>query len=219
MMTSKNEKGFFSDCVAITERDSTESTLSPTTVVAVLDIGKVLVDILPHSPVDGVHSDFYGLPPNPFSIYYPGGPRPNASRRTLDPSAPTRSQPWTSIDPVRFAEVGKEPGSLFLWVGMMPKTLSRDDAKVAAVRCKEILAEYEINDVEIAFRESVFTRSAGPQLLDHVPSVDPTADVRNPFTPALMLTFNQECLCIKCILSIWIGCGYPGRPGRNRVNQ
>ncbi|KAL4080568.1 hypothetical protein J3A83DRAFT_4040136, partial [Scleroderma citrinum] len=61
---------------------------------------------------------------------------------------------WTSIDPVRFAEVGKEPGSLFLWVGMMPKTLSRDDAKVAAVRCKEILAEYEINDVEIAFRES-----------------------------------------------------------------
>jgi hypothetical protein len=90
-------------------------------------------------------------------------------------------------DPVRFAEAEKEPGPLFLWVGVMPGTLSPDDAKDAAVRCKEILEEYEIIDVEIAFRESIFTRSAGPQLLDYVPSFDPTADVRGPFTPALGL--------------------------------
>ena len=94
---------------------------------------------------------------------------------------------WTSIDPVRFAEVGKEAGPLFLWVGVMPGTLSRDDARVAAVGCKRILAQFQITDVEIAFRESVVIRSAGPQLLNYVPCMDPTADVRNRFTPTLGL--------------------------------
>jgi len=36
---------------------------------------------------------------------------------------------WTTIDPVRFAEAGKEPGSLFLWVGVLPGTLSPDNTK------------------------------------------------------------------------------------------
>jgi len=58
---------------------------------------------------------------------------------------------WTSIDPVRFAEAEKEPGPLFLWVGVLPGTLSPDHVKGAAVRCKELLMEYAITDVEIAF--------------------------------------------------------------------
>lgn len=69
----------------------------------------------------------------------------------------------------------------------MPGTLSPDDAKDAAVRCKEIILEYKIINVEIAFRESIFTRYSGPQLLDYDLSVDSTADVRAPFTPALGL--------------------------------
>ncbi|KIJ12044.1 hypothetical protein PAXINDRAFT_163961 [Paxillus involutus ATCC 200175] len=94
---------------------------------------------------------------------------------------------WTSIDPVRFAEAEKEPGPLFLWVGVLPGTLSPDDAKGPAARCKELLLEYAINDVEIAFRKSIYTRHAGTQLLDHVSSVNPTVDIRAPFTPALGL--------------------------------
>ena len=57
---------------------------------------------------------------------------------------------WTSIDPVRFAEVEEEAGPIFLCVGVMPGTLSRDDAKVAAVGCKQIIAQFQITDVEIA---------------------------------------------------------------------
>ncbi|KAF8464984.1 hypothetical protein DFH94DRAFT_796235 [Russula ochroleuca] len=108
-----------------------------------------------HSPVDEAHNDYYDLPSNPISIFHTG------------PAWPLP----TGIDPVRFAEAGGEPGPLFLWVGVIPRTLSRDDAEVAALRCKNILAEYEIMDVEIAFRESVFTRSTRPQHLDHVPSL------------------------------------------------
>ena len=69
----------------------------------------------------------------------------------------------------------------------MPGSLSPNDAKDAAVRCQEILLEYEIIDAEIAFLESIFTRFAGWQLLDYVPSIDPTADERGSFTPALGL--------------------------------
>jgi hypothetical protein len=47
--------------------------------------------------------------------------------------------------------------------------------------------DYDITDVEIAFRESIYTRYAGLKLLDHVSSVNPTVDVRIPFTPALGL--------------------------------
>ena len=158
-------------------------------------------------------NDFFGLPSNPLSIYYTGPTWPLPSGH-LAWRVPREARPvcahaiapmwhqlgeqiyryfdsielrWTSIDPVRFAEAEKEPGPLFLWVGVLPGTLSPDDAKDAAVCCKEILLEYEITDVEIAFRESTFTRSAGQQLLHHVLPIDPTADVRGPFTPALGL--------------------------------
>ncbi|KAF8715297.1 hypothetical protein AX14_012638 [Amanita brunnescens Koide BX004] len=81
-------------------------------------------------------------------------------------------------------------------------SLSRENAEAAAVGCKKLLKEFEITDVEIAFRESVFTRSArshsrqaaflksryaGPRLLSDVSSYDPTFEARSPFTPALGL--------------------------------
>ena len=91
---------------------------------------------------------------------------------------------WMSIDPVRF---GKEPGPLFLWVGVLPGTLSPNDAKNVAVRCKEIISELGITDVEIAFRESTFTQFTPPWLLNHFPSNDGTGGIRDPFTPALGL--------------------------------
>ncbi|KDQ61043.1 hypothetical protein JAAARDRAFT_709558 [Jaapia argillacea MUCL 33604] len=162
------------------------------------------------------HNDFFGLPSNPLSIYHtgPSWPLPSGPQAQR---IPKEARPvcihaissvwhelgektykffdsiglkWTSIDPVRFAEGEQEPGPLFLWVGVLPGTLSPDQANGPAARCKEFLSEYAITDVEIAFRESIYTRYAGPQLLDHVFSVDdPTvaSDVRVPFTPALGL--------------------------------
>ncbi|EIW74633.1 hypothetical protein CONPUDRAFT_140422 [Coniophora puteana RWD-64-598 SS2] len=164
-------------------------------------------------PLDEAHNDFFGLPSSPLSIYHtgPAWPLPTGPQAQR---VPKEARPvcihaissvwhelgekiykffdsielkWTSIDPVRFAEAEKEPGPLFLWVGVLPGTLSSDDAKGPGAHCKEILLEYAITDVEIAFRESVYTRYAGLRLLDHVPSVDATADVRGPFTPALGL--------------------------------
>lgn len=107
---------------------------------------------------------------------------------------------WTSIDPVRFAEVNKDAGPLFIWVGVMPQTLSRKDAENAAIRCKHILEQFQITGVEIAFRESTFTRFTGPQLLNYEPARDPinavkndlTADLQTPFTPVLGIQIAPE---------------------------
>jgi len=93
---------------------------------------------------------------------------------------------WTSVDVVRFAIVGKEPGPPVLWIGVIPQSLSCKDAHAAAVGCQELLKSHEITDVEVEFRESVFTRSTGPKLLKST-SRNPTAGVRCPLTPALGL--------------------------------
>ncbi|GJJ08866.1 hypothetical protein Clacol_003086 [Clathrus columnatus] len=163
-------------------------------------------------------NDFYGLPSNPLSIYHTGpswplptGPQAQRIPKETHPVCVHRIShvwhelgkkiytyfdsielKWTSIDPVRFAKIEEKPGSLFLWVGVLPDTLSSDHAKDVAAYCKEILVEYGFADVEIAFRESIYTRYAGPQLLDHVLYMDPTVDLRIPFTPALGLPIASK---------------------------
>jgi len=95
---------------------------------------------------------------------------------------------WTSIDVVSFAEVGKkEQGPPVLWIGVKPQSLSRNDAHTAAVGCKQILESHQITDVEVEFRESIFTRSAGPKLLEPTPSKDATTSIHGPLTYALGL--------------------------------
>ena len=150
-------------------------------------------------------------PPNPSQYTIrglrgrgPPAPRRSACRRRLGQSANTRSQTyklgpqvpeyldsvnvkWTTIDVTRFAEVGKDAGPVFLLVGVKPGSLYRENAEVAAVGCKKLLEKFEITDIEVAFRESLFTRSAGPQLFNYVSSVHAIADVRSPLTPALGL--------------------------------
>ena len=204
------DKLVFDDCNIYT--GGTHS--SATSAVTEPDIGTKSADMPPPPAIDESKSDFYGLPSSPLSIFHTGpawklptGPQAQRIPKEARPVCSHAIAPvwdrlgkkiyehfdsvglkWTSIDPVRFAEVRRLPGPLFLWVGVMPNTLSRDDAEVAAGRCKDILAEYEIFDVEIAFRESVFTRFTGPQLLDHTSPVhDPTANVRSLFTPTLGL--------------------------------
>jgi hypothetical protein len=44
---------------------------------------------------------------------------------------------WSTIDPVRFAEEGKkEADPVYLWIGVVPRSLSFEDAQDAAVGCK-----------------------------------------------------------------------------------
>jgi hypothetical protein len=99
---------------------------------------------------------------------------------------------WSTIDPICFAEEGKDPGPLHLWVGVAPSSLSFRDAKSAAMGCKKILSDANLPDVEIAFRESDFTRYTGPRLLDYAPYTDPTVDVCSAFTPALGIKIARQ---------------------------
>ncbi|KAG9080556.1 hypothetical protein FRC06_006441 [Ceratobasidium sp. 370] len=193
------------------EGDCAGSALSSTTTVTKLDIRKD--PIHSHSPLEEAHNDFWGLPSNPLSIYHTGlawplptGPQAQHIPKEARPVCTHAIVPvwhqlgeriykyldshelkWTTIDPVCFAKAGEEPGPLFLWVGIMPGTLSQDDAEDAALHCKEILLEYNITNIKIVFHKSIFTQFATPQLLNHVPSVDPIADICSPFTPALGL--------------------------------
>ena len=167
--------------------------------------------LMPLISYPGAFSDFYGFPSHPISVYRTGDewpvPKGPQAQRVPREARPVCNHPiravwhtlgeqvykfldslevlWSTIDPVRFAEEEGDAGPLYLWVGVNPGSLSLKVAKAAAGGCKKILTAAQFPDIEIAFRESVFTRSAGVQLLNHVLSVDPSADIRSPFTGAL----------------------------------
>ncbi|KZT04526.1 uncharacterized protein LAESUDRAFT_715565 [Laetiporus sulphureus 93-53] len=97
---------------------------------------------------------------------------------------------WTSIDVVRIRDVETSSAPVILWIGVVPASLSGEDGVVVASKCRELLVEYGITDVDVEIRESVITRSAGSKLLTRTSSYysfDPTADVREPLTTTLGL--------------------------------
>ena len=93
---------------------------------------------------------------------------------------------WTSINPLAYADDGEAKPfcSLILSIGVEPHSLLYDTAAAAANAVKKILAEAGFPDIEVAFVESVVTRSAaaGPKLLPFNPLVDDIPDLRKPFT-------------------------------------
>ncbi|KAG8952880.1 hypothetical protein FRC04_003329 [Tulasnella sp. 424] len=100
---------------------------------------------------------------------------------------------WTTIDAVRFLKVGEEAvGPVVLWIGVAPETLCAEDARTAANGCLDLLKEFDITDIEVEYRESIYTRSAGPNLLTPVSYLHPTVDVRGPLTPALGLSIAAQ---------------------------
>jgi len=106
-----------------------------------VDIGKDLVAIHSHSPLDEAHNNFWGLPSNPLSIYHmgptwllPTGPQAQHIPKEARPVCTHAIVPmwhqlgeqiykhfdshelkWTSIVPICFAEADKEPSSLNQW--------------------------------------------------------------------------------------------------------
>ena len=101
---------------------------------------------------------------------------------------------WTSIDVVRFLKIakGEVVGPVVLWIGVAPETLLGELAHASANGCLDLLKEFGIDDVEVEFRESIYNRSAGPNLLKPAPRAAPDIDVRGPLTPALGLPIAAQ---------------------------
>ncbi len=62
---------------------------------------------------------------------------------------------WTSTDVVRIGNAGESSAPVILWIGVMPASLSGDDGIVVASKCRELLVESNITDVDVEIRESV----------------------------------------------------------------
>ncbi|PIL34940.1 hypothetical protein GSI_02727 [Ganoderma sinense ZZ0214-1] len=166
------------------------------------------------------YKDFYGLPSNPPCVYKSGpawrertGPE---SYRIIREVCPVYDHPiadqwhalgtsiyqlldshavkWTSIDPVAIAEQGQAQPfcPLLMWIGVYPQSLLYPAAVAAAEAIKEVLAQAGFPEIEVAFRESVVTRSVGalggPKLLPFNPLRDPVPELLKPFTLTLVLS-------------------------------
>jgi hypothetical protein len=88
----------------------------------------------------------------------------------------------SSVDPVRFAEAGKEDVSVpHLWIGVMPGTLAFEAAK----DCKDVLTREGFPDVEVAFRESVVTHLLAQSFSPSTPLSTPSPSFVAPSFPRL----------------------------------
>jgi hypothetical protein len=63
----------------------------------------------------------------------------------------------TSIDIVRIKNVEDPSGPVTLWIGVLPASLSGADGVVVVHKCRDLLVEYAITDVNVEIRESVVT--------------------------------------------------------------
>ena len=74
---------------------------------------------------------------------------------------------WTSTDIVRIRpqrEYGNHPMPVILWIGVKPSSLTGEKGVDVAFKCRELLMQYGIDDVEVEIRESVVSLSASPKL-------------------------------------------------------
>ena len=101
---------------------------------------------------------------------------------------------WTSIDVVRFIKVGEGEAvcPVVLWIGVTAESLLGEDAHTSANGCLDLLKEFGISDIEVEFRESIYTPLSGPNLLEPASDLDPDVDVRGPLTPVLGLSIAAQ---------------------------
>lgn len=124
-----------------------------TTAVGGLDIENGVAETGPHPPLDRI----------------PGAMRPIASNHKIIPVwkelalrifkyLHSIELDFNSLSVVCFEEAGKEASPPHISVGVPPGSLSVEVAKAMAVRCKEIVDEYQLDDVQVSFRECVIFR-------------------------------------------------------------
>jgi len=96
---------------------------------------------------------------------------------------------YTSIDVARFIthETDKKDisGPVVIWIGVYPDSTTADTAHNVSKDILGLLERYEIEGVEIEWREPVFWRAVGPPLLRTVGNNHTTVDVRSPLTATL----------------------------------
>jgi hypothetical protein len=101
---------------------------------------------------------------------------------------------WTSTDVIRIGYVEESSGNVILWIRVKPDSLSYEQGIDVTLQCKRLLLDYGINDVDVEIHQSEVIRSAGPQLLRRTFDIDPTVDVREPFTATLGITLSPSVL-------------------------
>lgn len=107
---------------------------------------------------------------------------------------------WTSVDVVRFITNGQNDeedyedilGPVVIWVGVYPNSLEGVDAFHSANEILQLLEGFDIDDVEVEYRESIYRRSVGPALLRPVSEFDGIVDICSPLTPALGLSISSS---------------------------
>ncbi|KAH9167356.1 hypothetical protein EDB89DRAFT_1997768, partial [Lactarius sanguifluus] len=125
----------------------------------------------------------------------------------------TRKINWSSVDPARFfthATPGeKEKGSLgpvVIWVGVVPGSTSSDTAHEVSQEIIALLWEHGVKDTVVEWREAVLQRLAGPPLMRHVGSTNPTHHVRRFLTALLgipLATQGMEADDAQGTLTFW----------------
>ncbi|KAH9039337.1 hypothetical protein EDB85DRAFT_288805 [Lactarius pseudohatsudake] len=120
---------------------------------------------------------------------------------------------WSSVDPARFfthATLGeKEKGSLgpvVIWVGVIPGSTSSDTAHEVSQEILALLRKHGVKDAVVEWREAVLQRLAGPPLMRHVGSTNPTHHVRRFLTALLgipLATQGMEADDAQGTLTLW----------------
>lgn len=212
------DEEFVAACLAIPGNcysiSPTETLVSPRTPTASFKLSTDAARLTKNYP--NAYKDFYGSgTPCVFKSgpdwHVPKGPQAQGIEREARPVYRHAIQPtwlsigkriyhdldsigvkWTSINPLAYADAGEAKPfcSLILSIGVKPYSLLYEDAVAAADVVKNILAEAGFPAIEVAFVESVVTRSvaAGPKLLSFNPLLDRVPDLRKPFTTTLGLS-------------------------------
>lgn len=101
----------------------------------------------------------------------------------------------STIDLVRFRTVPDQQtpvviGPVVIWIGVLPDSLTGEDAFNTANAILALLEDEGITAVNIEFRESVFRRSASAELYEPASDLDATRHVIDPLTTALGLPIS-----------------------------
>ena len=83
-------------------------------------------------------------------------------------------------------------GPVTVWIGVSPESTSATAAHDAAQVVLALLKDYQITDVDIDFRESLYMRGGRPSASRTVGGLDPLVKVVSPFTPALGLRISTK---------------------------
>ncbi|KAG9080534.1 hypothetical protein FRC06_006461 [Ceratobasidium sp. 370] len=82
---------------------------------------------------------------------------------------------------------------VMIWTGVLPGSTSAMTAHDVAQDVLALLKDhYQITDVDIDFRESLYTHVVGPLLFEPIHNWDPLVEVLGPLTPALGLCISTR---------------------------